>query len=204
MKKPSSFELPQKILKYSKELGGIFSTTDLFNIINEKQPLTNKRRIQRLESAGILTRIKRGIYVTEDFDLWRLAAQIRPQCYISMFSILATNGFTGTVPQNTVSVVCLGLQKNLTVLNKQLNFYSIKKGLFFGFTSDSFGVCRADNEKAYLDVLYYYNRGYTFAIDPLTEIRTNKLNKKKVLKYLEKYKNPKFKEFVKGRLNAKL
>jgi hypothetical protein len=57
-------------------------------------------------------------------------------------------------------------------------------------------VAVADNEKAYLDLLYYYMRGYRFNIDPFIDVNVSKLDKKKYFSYLKKYKNPKFVKFA--------
>jgi hypothetical protein len=56
----------------------------------------------------------------------------------------------------------------------------------------------ADTEKAFIDLLYFYVKGARFLIDPLKDVNIEKLDRKKLLAYLKKYKNPKFVKFVKG------
>ena len=49
-----------------------------------------------------------------------------------------------------------------------------------GFSTLKNGVRVADNEKAYLDLLYFYMKGARYVFDPLHEVRVNKLNPKKI------------------------
>lgn len=203
MKMTTNFNIVQKLMLLGKDLGNILTSTDLYNIIGADNPLTNKIKIRNLIQDNIIIKAKRGLYALPGFDLWRLADQVKSQSYISMISVLAKNGLIGTSPDNSAFVVCLGLQKNITILNKRINFYTIQKDLFFGFTTDKNGVRIADSEKAYLDLLYYHLRGYKFIIDPLSEVRIELLNQKKINLYLKKYKNPKFITFVKGVLYGK-
>ncbi|MBU0506003.1 hypothetical protein KJ708_08435, partial [bacterium] len=172
------------------------------NIIGSPNPITNQRTIKRLVKAGILSPVKRGLYVTDSFDLWQLSRHIINNAYISLDSILAKNMLIGTLPQNRLSLV--STNKNLVIRfkNYRIDIYSLSDDLFFGFTQNNQGLNLADSEKAYLDMLYYHLRGYKFAIDPRNEINIQKLNKTKIRSYLIKYKNPKFVTFVKGLING--
>jgi len=118
-----------------------------------------------------------------------------------MESVLAKNGLIGTVSDSQVSVVSVARNRILEKNGKRIQIYSIHKDLFFGFTTNKKGIPIADNEKAFLDLLYYYNRGHKFMVDPLSEIQVNRLDRKKIKKYLTKYKNPKFIQFVTGVLH---
>ncbi len=195
----SNLLIPEKLLKMKAQMGGVFSTADLFHVIAAPSRLTNMRKIKKMVEAGILTHCCREYYVTSDFDLWTLATRLVPKGYISLDSILAKRQLVGTGSDSHVSVVAVhSPHKVLTVQGKTLTVYSIAQNLFFGFASTPACTVEADTEKAFLDLLYYYNRGHRFTFDPLVEVRLNKLNFKKLRLYLKKYQNPKFVKFVQG------
>lgn len=200
MKKTSSdIVVSRRIADFSGDLSGIFSTYDLYHTIGSNNPITNQRAIQRQVDAGNLLRVQKGFYVTPEFDLWMLAGQLNKNAYISMDSVLSKNGLIGTLTQRHVSLVGLASNKTIEFGAFRIDRYSISPQLFFGyFNDDTRPISVADNEKAFLDLLYYYNRGYRFAIDPKKEINIAKLDLKKLKLYLRKYKNPKFVRFVEG------
>lgn len=193
-------QLYEIVDKLRKNTGGIFSYAELSNIIASRSPLQNSRTLARLTREGVLSKICRGFYVTKNFDLWMLTARLEPKATISMDSILAKEGLIGTVPKN-VSAVVSGKRKRCIVTNSgDILIHSISKELDFGITALNNGIRVATPEKAYLDLLYFYQKGTRFVIDPLQEVDTLKLNRKLIAKYLANYKNPKFVQFVKGLL----
>lgn len=198
-KNVSDIIVSKRIADFSGDLRGIFSTYDLCNAIGSQNPIANQRAIQRQVVEGNLTRVQKGFYVTQEFDLWMLAAQLNKNAYISMDSVLSKNGLIGTLTPRHVSLVGLAPNKTIEFGAFRIDRYSISPQLFFGYSDDETRpICVADNEKAFLDLLYYYNRGYRFAIDPKKEINIAKLDLKKLKLYLRKYKNPKFVRFVEG------
>jgi hypothetical protein len=58
------------------------------------------------------------------------------------------------------------------------------------------GIQVADNEKAFLDLAYYYQRGNRFVATPYEGIDLEKLDRKKLSKYLKNYSDKKFTYFV--------
>jgi hypothetical protein len=196
--------LIDRIQKIGPTLGGVFSYADLFNLIGAGSVQRNQRTIKRLIREGVLFKIRRGLYSTKNPDLWVLGCHIRENAYVSMDSVLSKNLLIGTVPKGSVSLVYTGLKRRrMETPFGLLRFFSIKKDLVFGTTRLPNGVAAADNEKAYLDILYYYSKGARFVIDPLKEINVRKLNRKKVAQYLKKYRNPRFVAFVEGRLRER-
>ncbi len=197
----SNITILERLQKLAPDMRGSFSTPSLFNLIGARSALGAQRAIKRLVNSGVLFRCQRGIYVTKNFDLWTVAARIDDEtAYVSMESVLAKNGLIGTVVDGHVSVVTTKKYKRgCHVRDKRIDFYSIDQKLFFGFYNTR-GILVADNEKAYLDLLYYYNRGHRFVIDPLNEVDCTQLNLSKINAYLKKYKNPKFVSFVKRKL----
>jgi predicted transcriptional regulator of viral defense system len=187
-----------KIKQFQEDMNGIFTTADLYHIIGAQNPIANQRAINRLVQSNALTRVKRGLYVSDEFDLWLLAMKIKTKCYISLDSVISKNGLAGTLSRNRISLVTLGKPQTLKIEKYRIDIFSISKELFFGFQKNDQGILIADNEKAFIDLLYYYNRGYKFIFDPRVEVNIDKLDLKKIEFYLKKYKNSKFIKFVKG------
>ncbi len=183
---------------------GVFGISDISNLM--PLPLGSKlavnRTLDRLVKDGVLNKIQRGIYVTPQFDLGLLARRIAPNSYVSMDSVLARNGLIGTVPAYGLSVVDTRRGRSIPTPNGAIRFFSIQPDLRFGFEYQN-AVAFADSEKAFLDILYFYTKGHRFVIDPRNEVDISKLNRKKILGYLRRYKNPKFIHFVKGLLHEK-
>ena len=71
----------------------------------------------------------------------------------------------------------------------------------FGIEFES-GVRRANAEKAYLDTLYFYQKGHRFSFDVFGDIDIRGLDRRRMSTYLKHYHNPKFVRFVENCLNA--
>ncbi len=197
-------DISNKINQIAQSMGGVLSYADLSNIIASGSSVQNSRIIARLVKGGVLTKVQRGYYIAQEFDLWLLASRLEPNSYISMDTLLAKETIITTIPQRVVSAVCLNKRKRRIQTPKgDIVYHSLNDDLFFGTVVLKNGVKVATPEKAYLDLLYYYQKGTRYAIDPLSEVNLSKLNKTLLLKYLKKYKNPKFISFVKGLLNEK-
>ncbi len=188
----------ERIMEFAPKVGGVFSVADLSSIIAGGSNLNNQRMIGRLVRAGIVSRVMKGLYATKSCDLWILSARANERSYVSMDSALARHGLTGSVPQRSLSVVCTGRKRTVKAPNGSIHYYSIAPKFFFGFAKLTSGVDIADPEKAFIDLLYFYVKGGRFLIDPLKDVNTQKLDKKKLFAYLKRYKNPKFVTFVKG------
>lgn len=198
---PSLFQLAQTINTYSRELGGVFTFGDLWNLAGTKSSDRTAKVIRRLVQEKILHKIRRGLYVTASPDLWILASRLKAKTCISMDSVLARNGLIGTTPKG-VSVVYPGNPQTLATPFGKIRFFKIKKNLLFGSKILPNGVTVADNEKAYLDSLYYYMKGARFVIDPQKDVDLWRLDRAQLQKYLKRYKNPKFRRFVEGLING--
>ncbi len=195
-------QLIERLQKLGPLLGGVFSFGDLCNLIGAGSEVKNAKVIDRLIRQGLLQRIFRGFYVTKNFDLWVLGARIKKNAYVSMDSVMAKNGLVGTIPERSVSLVYPGRKTVIeTTQGFSIRFFSIQPDLLFGFSNLENGVKVADNEKAYLDLMYFYMKGARYVFDPLSEVNLQKLNRKKLMSYLKRYKNPKFIKFVKGLIN---
>ena len=165
--------------------------------------MKNIRTINRLLQEGVLFKISRGIYVGKNPDLWILVSRLREDATISLDSVLAKNALVGTIPEKSVSAVCAsGRKREIVTPFGIIRLFSIQKDLLdLGVQRLNNGVRVADNEKATLDLLYYYVKGARFVFDPRNEINFQKLDMKKIKTYLTYYRNPKFVQFVTGLLH---
>lgn len=203
MNKPASpLAFARKIDRFAAELGGVFSIADLENLLGLPSKLSTARMIRRLIREGALVRASRGIYTTPACDLWRLSARLSPKSYVSMDSALAHHGLIGTVPERQLSALHAARRSVVSCPQGTVRLYSIAPQLLFGFERRHDGVAIADPEKAYLDLLAYHLRGVRFVVDPLKEVRLDLLNRRKLARYLKRYRNPRFVAFVKGVLDA--
>lgn len=202
MKRTDFTKIIIRVQEFASEMAGVFTYADLCSLTGASSELKTKRLIKRLVTEGILFKIQRGYYTTKEPDLWVLACRLKKNACVSLDSALARQGLIGTVPRS-VSLIYPGARKE--VLNTPfglIRYFSIKKELIFGFQSLAQGVRVTDSEKSYLDILYYYVKGAKFAVDPRKDIDVWKLDQEKVELYLKRYRNPKFRRFVKGLLHG--
>lgn len=183
-------------------MGGVFTFSDLWNLIGLQSSDRTAKVISRLVREKILFKIRRNLYTTDSPDLWAIASRLKQNAYVSMDSALARKGLIGTVPARRISLVYPGPPETVETPFGRLRFFKIKKDLIFGTQKEKYGIRIADSEKAYLDLLYYYARGARFVIDPLKDVDLQKLNFGKIRKYLRCYKNPKFVAFVEGQIHV--
>lgn len=196
-----SLETYKLIQKYTADHRGVFTVSDLKNLLQEKDATLLYRQIKGLEQQNILKRFSRGIYITKDYDLEALSQRLCPESYISFGNILAKELVIGSVPQKTVYAVKIGKGRRYRSDVGEIVHFFITPSLFFGFKRQD-GVNYADKEKAFLDTLYFYQKGQKFSFNIYHDINVDLLDQKKIRKYLTHYKNPKFIKFVKGVINA--
>jgi len=190
----------QLLKKYSPEMGGVFSTGDLERLFNQNNKVLLFRRLKELEEALFLRRFVRGFYVSPDFNRDVLCMRINPDSYISLGTILAKNMVIGSVPQKTLYAVKLGKSREYKGYNLTIKYCGISESLFFGYNLEE-NIRVATVEKALLDTLYFYQKGYAFSFNIYEDIETSVIDKSTMLKMLEKYNNPRFYAFVKGYIN---
>ncbi|MFP4521718.1 MAG: hypothetical protein ACLFQK_06190 [Fibrobacterota bacterium] len=192
----------KKIYKWSPEMRGVFSLNDLRSIIKVFDSTILYRRIRSLEENGIIIRYIRRFYVTENFDMKTLAARIYgANSYVSLGSVLSEKLITGVLPAKNLYMVKTGKGRSFTNERGSLTFSGIKKELFFGYKKEKFWN-EALPEKAFLDTLYFYQKGMRFPFDIYSDINISLINKGLVLKWLDKYRNPRFRGFVRKILNG--
>jgi hypothetical protein len=187
----------QLIEKWSASVDGVFSLSDLKNVFNEKTPLLLHRRVHALESAGALTRFKRGFYYAENFNLETLSQRLYPDSCISLGTVLARSLLIGSIPAKTVYAVKTGRNRTFYSPAGNLVYCGIAPNLLFSYEYEN-GRRYASAEKAFLDTLYFYQKGFHFSFNIFEDINFSALDTAKIRSFLKKYKNPKFITFAEG------
>jgi hypothetical protein len=106
------YKLSKLIEKYSPDLNGVFSISDLKNLFNDFNDITFYRKIKKLEANNILTRFCRGFYIAQQFDIEVLSSRINEDSYISFANILAKELLIGSIPKYTLTCVKLGRKRS--------------------------------------------------------------------------------------------
>jgi len=189
------------ILRWAPKAGGVFSINDLRNLFNQQNDVLLHRHIRRFEEEGILSRFKQGFYTTPDFDPEVLACRMYPDAYISLGTILAKRLIIGSIPGKTTYAVKTGRTRLFTASGRTISYYEAAPELLFGFTTEN-GVRRATPEKAFLDTLYFHQKGRAFSFDIYSDIDTTRLDAERIRSWLPRYNNPRFISFVTGVLHA--
>ena len=200
MKNVSFGQLTDTLRRFSAELSGVFTFSDLWNLLGKDSSDRTAKAIDRLLREDLLQKVRRGIYITRDASLWVLASRLKPRSYISLDSVLANEGLIGSVPTRSVSAIYPGKAETIATPIGRVRYFQIKKDLMFGFETKKNGIHVADKEKAFIDLLYYGAKGAAFVADPLKDVDVEKLDRQRFRKYLKHYKNPKFRKYAEGAL----
>jgi hypothetical protein len=185
------------IQKNAPLMGGVFSINDLRNLFNQTSDVLLHREIQNLEKERILRRFRQGFYVAEQFNPELLACRIYPDSYISCGTVLAKNLIIGSIPSKTIYAVKAGRNKEFTGFGLRIHYFGIKSELIFDITIEN-GIRYASAEKAFVDTLYFYQKGERISFDPFSDVNIAMLNKENIAAILEHYRNQHFVSFVKG------
>ena len=194
-------KISQKLLELSDSQGGVFSLADLKNLIASRSKAALYRILSELEASDILKQFCRGFYVTKNFNIQVLSQRICSDSYISFGSVLAKHLIIGSVPTYRIMAVKLGTTKKYSNAEYIIEQFQITEKLFMGFENID-GINIATPEKAFLDTLYFYQRGMKFSFDIYSDIDYGALNRKRIDEYLEVFTNKKYISFVNGVLNG--
>jgi len=192
--------IAKKIKEFKALQEGVFSVSDLRSIISSKNTSEFYRVLSELVASDIIEKFCRNYYVTNKFNLLVLSQRITQDSYISFGTILAKELLIGSIPEFRVQAVRKGLTRKYSNDKYFVEQLQIKDELFMGFNTIN-GINMATPEKAFIDTLYYYQKGVRFSFDIYSDIDTESLNKNLIEKYLRQY-NSKFQVFVKGMING--
>ena len=191
------------LLRFAPEVGGVFSLSELSSLFDIANQQTLWLAVRQFETAGLLSRYCRGIYVAREFDSQILSAKVRTDSYISFGSALAYRRLIGTESPRLVTCVTPARAAEYSG-DVNLSYARISKDLFFGYETLQNGVKMADAEKAVLDTLYFYQHKKNFYFNIFQDIDFSTLSRKKLEAYLEQYKNPKFQTFARNTIDGKI
>jgi len=180
---------------------GVFTVSDLSNLFLTTREVEIQKKLKPFLKEKVLNRFCRGFYVAQNFDLEWLSQRLCLHSAVSLGSVLAKEMVIGSIPQKTVYAVKVGktrLYKSAVGNVMHLGFAEAGQQLWFGYAFGKNNIQYANAEKAFLDTLYFYQRGYKFSFNVYSDLRVDRLNQKKLLHYLSQYKNPKFRTFVQG------
>lgn len=194
-------QLYQGFEKLADELGGVFSCAELETLINLSSRASFFRAVKDLQRIGAISKFKRSLYIAKRFNPFLLSARIDPKSYISMDTVLARNGLIGTVPALQVSAVRVGRNRTYVTDKLVIKHFGITSRLYFGFAVVD-GIKFADNEKAYIDMLYYQMKGARFAFNPASDVDVSRLDMRKLNSYLRSYRNKRFVTYVRDLANG--
>ena len=191
----SRLEMAERVKAFSSDLRGVFSLSDVRNLLQTNNRGVLYRSLKDFENAGVLSRFCRGFYVTRDCDPLVLSQRICPDSYVSFGNALARHLLIGSVPRYRIRAAKPGPKRVYTNGEYRIEHLSLKPELVFGYEAVE-GVRIALPEKAVLDTLYLYRRGVRFSFDVYSDIDYSRLDRGLVRKYLGEYRNPVFVDFA--------
>ena len=185
-------------------MGGVFDRADLMVCLDipRDEPEKFMRLASKLVETEVLYRFCRGIFVRRECNLEILSRKIDPESYVSLFTVLAKYCIIGQVPDRYLVAVSPKPRPRLfSGKLGTIRFVTMSREMFgFGIKTD--GCVRiADNERAFLDTLYYYKKGMKLNFNPYCDMNVELLNLDTVMEYLENYKNINFTGFVRSVIN---
>ena len=197
-------KIDRKLEELSSKMGGVFDRADLMVCLDipRDEPEKFTRLVSKLVEMEVIYRFCRGIYVRRECNLEILSRKIDPDSYISLFTVLAKKCIIGQVPDRYLIAVSPKPRPRMFSGNfGTVRFVTMDRKMFgFGIKTQG-GVRIADNERAFIDTLYYYKKGMKLNFNPYCDMNVELLDPEKVMEYLENYKNPNFTGFVRSVIN---
>ncbi|HBC88730.1 MAG TPA: hypothetical protein DCZ94_17450 [Lentisphaeria bacterium] len=185
-------------------MGGVFDRADLMVCLDipRDEPEKFMRLVSKLVEMKVIYRFCRGIYVRKECSLEILSRKIDPDSYISLFTVLARTCIIAQVPDRYLVAVSPKPRPRIFSGNfGTVRFVTMDSNMFgFGIKTDG-GVRIADNERAFIDTLYYYKKGMKLNFNPYCDMNVDLLDLEKLMEYLENYKNLNFTGFVRSVIN---
>lgn len=181
-----ALEDSKMIQQWAGDLDGVFTIADLKVVLHEDANTTLFRRIAKLVAAGILVKIKRGVYGTPTATLTAMSSRIEPDSYISTGTVLAQRAIIGSIPAKRIQAVKVGRPRIYRFEQGVIEHLSIDPKYHFGFESHN-GTLWATPEKAFLDVCYYHYKGKVFSFDPASDINYQDLDFATITDYLTRF-----------------
>lgn len=176
----------RSIQRWAVDLERVFALSDLRVVLGDRTDAALYKRLNGLVDAGVLVKVKRGVYATPEASLRTISNRIEPSAYISTGTILAGCAAIGSIPSLRIQAVKTGRPRNYLCKLGTIEHLSISPQLYFGFETVA-GILCATPEKAFLDVCYYAYHGKRFSFDPESDINLTDIKRDVVAGYLQKY-----------------
>jgi len=191
----------QLVERHAGAMQGVFAVSDLRNLLAPASSVDLFRRIDNLQKHGVLRRFCKSVYVADPFDMEMLSCRINPESYVSCGNVLSRHLLIGVIPAHTVTGVKVGRGRRYGNGMGTVVHLGIRPQLMVGIEFEA-GVRRANAEKAYLDCLYFHQKGHRFSFDVRGDVDIGRLDRERISQYLKHYRNVKFIRFVENCLNA--
>jgi predicted transcriptional regulator of viral defense system len=163
----------------------LFTANDIVRIFGWS-PTAVRFLLHRYGKKGVLARIKRGLYKLTSVAVpdFFIANRLYEPSYISMETALS---FYGIIVETVYAITSVSprVGKTFNALNKEFRYRKIKQSAYTGYVPIQRGdttILMADPEKALADYYYFVARGACAPLDK-DRLRTEKLNKNKIMKY---------------------
>ena len=157
--------------------------------------------LHRYTKKGLISRLKRGIYVFPDMlppDLY-IANRLYEPSYVSLEFALS---YHRVIPETVYEITSVTTKatRRFSTLGKTYSYRRVKRTVFTGYfiqKQKRFSFIIADPEKAFVDTLYFR---VLSGGKPLTRFDKGKVNTNKALKYASLFENRKLIGIVKRAL----
>ncbi len=174
----------------------VFTLKDISLMFPDISYVNLKKRMAYFAGKGGIKKIRRGIYVKDNYDILELANKLYSPSYISLETVLAKEGVVFQYYREIFLVSYLS--RSLTVAGNDLGYRKIKDEILFNHK----GIERinqtevATKERAFLDVVFLY-KDYYFdnlrpldweKIEELKVIYNSKIFNKRISDYYRIYK----------------
>lgn len=171
----------------------LFSIKDLRRLFPKDYYL--KQSLQRFKKEGIITTVTKGYYMLSSRPISheQAATLLYYPSYISFESALSKYGVINQ-GYNKLTLATTRHSKKISLMGIECEYCQIKKELFFGFQLLG-NIYIADQEKAYLDLLYLIALGKR-KVD-ISEWNIDKFNQKKIHQFGKKF-SPKVRKLAEG------
>lgn len=177
----SNIKLLQTLRGFNKTY---FTVADLEKIL-ELERNSLYVTLNRLVKAGVLIKLRRGVYQPEfqSLELEKVANEIYYPSYLSFESALSRYGILSQIPY-TLTFATTKRSKKLTLSGREVEYRQLKKDYFFAYTIKE-GIYIAEPEKAILDQLYMMSKGKDES--DISEWSLVGLKKNRFLRYSKKF-----------------
>jgi len=147
-----------KLLR-EKEIS-LFSLSDLALLFKIGNRQTLYKKIQRLESTGIVEKLIKGKYLFKFNEVtdYTIANYLYAPSYISLESALSHYSIITGFPYSITSIT-VNKPRVLRCRNKEFSYSQISSPFYFGVVKNTGGFLIADPEKALLDYIYFGTKG---------------------------------------------